>query len=100
MDERRCTRCNEMYLPNSNIVRYCPECQKIVTKETAQRANAVRRAKRGSKVLDPKPCECCGAVFKPKSYNAKFCPTCFPVARERAAKEWRRQDYLKKKRLA
>ena len=97
MEERRCTRCNEMYLPNSNIARYCPECRKVVAKETARRADAVRKAKRGNKALDPKPCECCGVVFKPKSHNSRFCLTCAPVARKLAAQQWSKEYYQGKK---
>jgi len=63
----------------------------------AARANEVRKVKHGSKALEPKPCECCCTVFKPKSHNSRFCLTCAPVAREQAAKQWRRENYLKKK---
>jgi len=100
MEEKRCTRCGELYLPGSNIAQYCPECRKIVTKEKARLNYGIRKAKRGSTALDPKPCGCCGAVFKPKSPNARFCPACFPEAKVQATKQWRRAYYLRNKAKA
>ena len=100
IEEKRCIRCGENYLPQSNVSQYCPDCHLAMRKIYAARANEVRRVKRGSKALEPKPCECCGVEFMPKSYNARFCSTCAPEAREQAAKQWRRENYLKKKAQA
>ncbi|MCL2300435.1 MAG: DUF4368 domain-containing protein, partial [Firmicutes bacterium] len=91
MEEKRCSRCGEVYLPQSNVSLYCPECRRIVAKETAKRANEVRKAKRGSTALDPRPCGCCGKVFEPKAPNARFCHACFPEAKVQATKQWRRE---------
>ncbi|MCL2298646.1 MAG: DUF4368 domain-containing protein, partial [Firmicutes bacterium] len=99
MEEKRCSRCNEMYLPQSNISQYCPDCHLAMRKIYAARANEVRKAKRGSLGLVPRPCGCCGKVFEPKAHNARFCPACFPEARAQAAKQWSKDNYQKKKRL-
>ena len=46
IDERPCTRCGAMYIPQSNTSKYCPDCRVVVTKEYAVKANEVRKAKR------------------------------------------------------
>lgn len=46
MEEKRCTRCEELFLPRSNVARYCPECHMAMRKVYAARANEVRKAKR------------------------------------------------------
>jgi hypothetical protein len=96
-EEKACARCGGVFLPQSNVARYCPACREIVRKETAARADEKRREKRGGYQLVPKPCECCGVVFTPKSHNARFCPACFATAKAQAAKEWSAAYYQKQK---
>jgi len=100
MEEKRCTRCGDLYMPQSNVSQYCPDCHLAMRKIYAARANEVRKAKRGSVGLVPKPCGCCGKVFEPKAHNAQFCPACFPEARAQAAKQWSKENYQKKKARA
>jgi predicted RNA-binding Zn-ribbon protein involved in translation (DUF1610 family) len=100
IEEKACERCGIVYLPGSNVARYCPACRETVRKETAERTNDRRREKRGGKPLLPKPCIACGEIFTPKSHNARFCPACFSAAKTQAAKEWSAAYYQKQKAAA
>jgi hypothetical protein len=46
MDEKACTRCGDLYPPQSNTSKYCPDCRKAVRKEHDKRQCERRKAER------------------------------------------------------
>lgn len=46
MEEKTCSRCGKIYLPQSNGSKYCPDCKQVMKREYAVRSNEVRREKR------------------------------------------------------
>jgi len=97
IEEKSCSVCGAMYLPGSNVAKYCPSCREIERKEAVRRADQRRIEKRSGKGLVPKHCLCCGITFFPKSHNARYCGTCAPEARKIAVKQWQTEYYQKQK---
>jgi DNA invertase Pin-like site-specific DNA recombinase len=51
MAEKTCTRCSDLFIPQSNTAKYCSDCKVVVTKEYADRSYEKVKAKRQAERL-------------------------------------------------